>query len=620
MARSRTLNKYKDDKGGNILKVLRTLLPYVLQYRARVGAALALMVIAKLAAVTVPWLLKQIVDTLSANPPLTLPVLLLIAYALVRFSTTLFSELRDALFARVSHCVIRSIALRLFEHLHQLGSRFHLARHTGGVSRDIDRGTRAIGVLLGIALFNVMPTLVEIGMVITILLLGYHNGFALIVLSTLALYALYTLFMTERRTIYRRAKNQMDSRANTRAIDTLINFEAVKYFGNERYEARRYGRTMWAWCGAAIRDQTSLSKLNIGQSGVIALGVAASMLLAGRGVVDGSMTIGDLVLVNAYVIQICLPLNFLGFAYREIRDSVTDTERIFQLLDTEPEIRDRPGATELQVTRGEVRFEQVSFSYSPTRPILADVDFSIAPGQTVAVVGGSGAGKSTLARLIFRFYDVSAGRILIDGQDIRDVTLRSLRAAIGIVPQDTVLFNDTIGRNIAYGRMGATRAEIVAAAKAAQIHDFIESLPDKYATLVGERGLKVSGGERQRISIARAILKNPPILIFDEATSALDSAVERAIQDQLEMISRNRTTLVVAHRLSTVVGADCILVMERGRVVESGTHAELLRRGGAYTRLWELQQQRKTLEQIAAVEETPGIRWRAPDNGGGPTE
>ena len=608
-----------DGKAVSLLQVLRTLLPYVLQYRRRVGAALALMVIAKLAAVTVPWLLKQIVDTLSTPSPLTLPALLLIVYALVRFSTTLFSELRDALFARVSHGVIRSIALRLFEHLHSLGSRFHLARHTGGVSRDIDRGTRAIGVLLGIALFNVLPTLVEISLVITILLIGYDNRFSLVVLTTLILYAGYTLLMTERRTIYRRAKNLMDSRANTRAIDTLINFEAVKYFGNERYEARRYGRTLLAWRGAAIRDQTSLSMLNIGQSAIIALGVAASMLLAGQGVVDGSMTIGDLVLVNAYVIQICLPLNFLGFAYREIRDSVTDTERIFQLLDTEPEIRDRPDAADLRVTRGEVRFEHVGFSYSPSRPILSDVDFAIAPGATVAVVGGSGAGKSTLARLLFRFYDVSEGRILIDGQDVRDVTQRSLRAAIGIVPQDTVLFNDSIGRNIAYGRMGATRAEIIAAAKAAQIHDFIESLPEGYGTLVGERGLKLSGGERQRISIARAILKDPPILIFDEATSALDSAVERAIQDQLELIARDRTTLVVAHRLSTVVDADCILVMERGRVVESGTHAELLRRGGAYTRLWELQQQRRTLEQISNAEETPGIRWRTTDDGNGST-
>ncbi|HEY9199231.1 MAG TPA: ABC transporter ATP-binding protein/permease [Gammaproteobacteria bacterium] len=617
MARVRNHDNEADARSGSLIQVLRTLLPYVLQYRTRVGAALALMVIAKLAAVTVPWLLKVIIDTLSTTPPLALPAFLLIMYALVRFSTTLFSELRDALFARVTYCVIRSIALRLFEHLHRLGSRFHLSRQTGGVSRDIDRGTRAIGVLLGIALFNVLPTLVEIILVMSILLLGYDDRFSLIVLATLALYTSYTLFMTERRTLYRRAKNQMDSRANTRAIDTLINFEAVKYFGNERYEARRYGRTMQAWCGAAIRDQTSLSQLNIGQSGVIAVGVAASMLLAGQGVVEGGMTIGDLVLVNAYVIQICLPLNFLGFAYREIRDSVTDTERIFQLLDEEPDIRDRPDAPELRITRGSVRFEHVSFSYSPTRPILTDVDFTIAPGETVAVVGGSGAGKSTLARLLFRFYDVSAGRILIDDQDIRSVTLRSLRGMIGIVPQDTVLFNDSIGRNIAYGRMGATRSEIVAAAKAAQIHEFIESLPDQYATLVGERGLKLSGGERQRISIARAILKNPPILIFDEATSALDSAVERAIQEQLETVARDRTTLIVAHRLSTVVDADCILVMERGRIVESGTHSELLERGGAYTRLWELQQQRKRLERIVTVQETPGIRWRASDDNGG---
>ena len=614
MARARTRDSIPDDKRGSLIQVLRTLMPYVLQYRTRVGAALALMVLAKLAAVTVPWLLKRVIDALSAASPLTLPVILLISYAIVRFSITLFSELRDALFARVAYSVIRSVALRLFEHLHRLGSRFHLSRQTGGVSRDIDRGTRAIGILLGIALFNVLPTLVEIGLVMTILLLGYDDRFSLVVLSTLTLYAGYTLLMTERRTLYRRAKNQMDSRANTRAIDTLINFEAVKYFGNERYEARRYGRTMLAWSGAAIRDQTSLSQLNIGQSAIIAFGVAAAMLLAGQGVVDGSMTIGDLVLVNAYVIQICLPLNFLGFAYREIRDAVTDTERIFQLLAEEPDIRDTPGAPDLQVKHGEVRFEHVSFSYSATRPILFDVDFVIAPGETVAVVGGSGAGKSTLARLLYRFYDVSEGRILIDGQDIRTVTQRSLRSALGIVPQDTVLFNDSIARNIAYGRMGATRAEIVAAAKAAQIHDFIESLPDQYATLVGERGLKLSGGERQRISIARAILKNPPILIFDEATSALDSAVERAIQEQLEMVSRDRTTLIVAHRLSTVVDADRILVMERGRIVESGTHAELLRRGGLYLRLWEMQQQRKTLERLSNTADEPGIRWRGTDD------
>ena len=614
MARARTRDSNSDDKRGSLIQVLRTLMPYVLQYRTRVGAALALMVLAKLAAVTVPWLLKRVIDALSAASPLTLPVILLISYAIVRFSITLFSELRDALFARVAYSVIRSVALRLFEHLHRLGSRFHLSRQTGGVSRDIDRGTRAIGILLGIALFNVLPTLVEIGLVMTILLLGYDDRFSLVVLSTLTLYAGYTLLMTERRTLYRRAKNQMDSRANTRAIDTLINFEAVKYFGNERYEARRYGRTMLAWSGAAIRDQTSLSQLNIGQSAIIAFGVAAAMLLAGQGVVEGSMTIGDLVLVNAYVIQICLPLNFLGFAYREIRDAVTDTERIFQLLAEQPEIRDTPGAAELQVKHGAVRFEHVSFSYSATRPILFDVDFTIAPGETVAVVGGSGAGKSTLARLLYRFYDVSEGRILIDGQDIRTVTQRSLRNALGIVPQDTVLFNDSIARNIAYGRMGATRAEIVAAAKAAQIHDFIESLPDQYATLVGERGLKLSGGERQRISIARAILKNPPILIFDEATSALDSAVERAIQEQLEMVSRDRTTLIVAHRLSTVVDADRILVMERGRVVESGTHTELLRRGGLYLRLWEMQQQRKTLERLSTTTDEPGIRWRGTDD------
>jgi len=577
--------------------VLRMLLPYLMEYPYRVAIAIVLLILAKLSNVAVPIALKHIVDALSQpQAALTLPVFLLIGYALLRFASGLFSELRDALFARVTQNTIRNIALRVFSHLHELSPRFHLMRRTGGLSRDMERGTRGIGFLLSLALFNVVPTLVEIAMVVAVLLFNYDLRYSLIIVATFALYATFTLHVTELRTVHRRAMNRMDSKANSRAIDSLINFEAVKFFGNEQYEARRYDRNMRVWAKAAVRNQTSLSFLNSGQSGIIALGVAAVMLCAGHGVVQGSMTIGDLVLVNAYVIQICLPLNFLGFVYREIRDALTDTEKLFALLKEKRDIEDRPGAPDLVVARGEIRFEHVNFGYEPDRQILHDVDFVVPAGSTVAVVGGSGAGKSTLARLLFRFYDVTGGRILIDGQDIRDVTQTSLRQAIGIVPQDTVLFNDTIARNIAYGRIGASRAEIVQAAKAAHIHDFLEALPDKYETLVGERGLKLSGGEKQRISIARAILKNPPILIFDEATSALDSRSENAIREEMRALSRNRTTLIIAHRLSTVVDADKILVMERGRIVEAGSHWELLARNGVYAQLWALQHERRREE------------------------
>lgn len=572
-------------------QVLRLLVPYLLEFRGRVIVALLLLILAKFAAVAVPLVLKQIVDALSRPDALiSLPVLMLIAYALLRFASTLFSELRDALFSQVNQYTIRNVALKVFRHLHALSPRFHLARQTGGISRDIERGTRGIGFLLGLALFNVMPTLVEIGLVLAVLLFNYDVWFSLIILTTFLFYGLFTIVATEWRMVHRRAMNKMDSKANTRAIDSLINFETVKYFANEDYEARRYNHSMRWWARAAVRNQKALSILNTGQSAIIALGVASVMLLAGQGVVQHSMTIGDLVLVNAYVIQICLPLNFLGFVYREIKDALTDTEKMFGLLNEEIDVTDDPNAQELLVTKGAIQFDAVSFSYQVARPILHSISFEIPAGKTLAVVGGSGAGKSTLSRLLFRFYDVTSGRILIDGCDIRDMTLKSLRKAVGIVPQDTVLFNDTIMRNIAYGKAGAGHAEIIAAAKAAHIHDFIESLPDKYDTVVGERGLKLSGGEKQRVSIARAMLKNPPILVFDEATSALDSKSENAIHEEMRAIAKNRTTLIIAHRLSTVIDADIILVLDKGHIAESGPHLELLARNGLYAQLWSLQQ------------------------------
>ncbi|MFP5350226.1 MAG: ABCB family ABC transporter ATP-binding protein/permease [Gammaproteobacteria bacterium] len=580
-----------DAQASHPWRVLRTLAPFLMAFRGRVLLALALLLLAKLAAVGVPVLLKQIIDALGQPATqLTLPIVLLVGYALLRFANSLFSELRDALFAKVSQSTIREVALTVFRHLHRLSPRFHLDRHTGALSRDIERGTRGIGFLLSVALFNVLPTLVEISLVVAILMYSYDASFSLILLVTFVAYAGFTLVVTDWRMVYRRAMNKMDSRANSRAIDSLINFETVKYFGNEAYEARRYDRNMHAWARAAVRNQTSLSLLNVGQSAIIAGGVAAVMLLAGNGVVQGGMTIGDLILINAYVIQICLPLNFLGFVYREIRDALTDTERMFALLNVPNEVPERSDAPALSITAGSIRFENVHFGYNPDRTVLRGISFEVPAGQTVAIVGSSGAGKSTLSRLLYRFYDVNDGRILVDGQDIRDVSQASLRAAIGIVPQDTVLFNDSIARNIAYGRLNARRGDIVAAAKAAGIHDFIQSLPQKYRTVVGERGLKLSGGEKQRVAIARAILKNPPIMIFDEATSALDVRSENAIQRELNQLSHRRTTLIIAHRLSTVVHADRILVLHRGEIVESGSHRQLLNQGGLYAQLWSLQQ------------------------------
>ncbi len=573
-------------------RVIRSLLPYLLEFKGRVALVLTLLVLAKLANVGVPLLLKEIVDALNKPQAMLLvPVFLVLGYGLLRLFSTLFGQLRDALFAKVTQRTIRRVALQVFAHLHSLSLRFHLDRQTGGVSRDIERGTRGISSLLTVLLFNILPTLLEIGLVMAILLVKYNAWFTIITLVTLVTYVIFTLFITEWRMIFRRTMNDMDSKANTRAIDSLLNYETVKYFGNEQYEARRYDEHMSKWESSAVQNLTSLAALNAGQSTIIAIGVTALMLLAADGVVKGEMTLGDLVLVNVFMLQLYIPMQFLGFVYREIKNSLVDIERMFRLLGENREIQDAPDAVPLQVRTAAVRFKQVSFSYEPERQILREVSFDIPAGHTVAVVGASGAGKSTLARLLFRFYDVDAGRILINGQDIRAVTQASLRAAIGIVPQDTVLFNDSIYYNIAYGRPDASREEVLQAAQSAHIHAFIESLPQGYDSMVGERGLKLSGGEKQRVAIARAILKRPAILIFDEATSALDSKSEKAIQDELRIVARDRTTLVIAHRLSTVVDAQQILVMDHGRIVERGTHRELLAQQGVYAQMWALQQQ-----------------------------
>ena len=579
------------------LATLKKLLPYVWEWRWRVGIALSFLVAAKLANIGVPLVLKQLVDALTLQPGdprvvLAVPVALLLAYGALRLSITLFIELREFLFYPVSARIARRVSLEAFEHLLALSLRFHLERQTGGVSRDIERGSRSIQSLLNYTIYNILPTLVEIALVIALLSAKFDGWFAAITFGALVLYIGFTVTVTEWRTHFRRAMNEQDSKANTRAVDALINYETVKYFSNEKFEQERYDDNLRSLERASIKSQTSLSLLNLGQSLIIATAVTLLVWRATLGVVAGTMTLGDLVLVNALMIQLYIPLNFLGVIYREIKQSMIDMEKMFKLLGQNREIADAPNAQPLLHHGGAVRFENVRFGYDPDRTILHDISFEIPAGKTVAVVGPSGSGKSTLARLLFRFYDVSGGRISIDGQDIRSVTQHSLRQSIGIVPQDTVLFNDTVEYNIAYGRTGASRAEVEAAAAAAHIHKFIASTPKGYDTMVGERGLKLSGGEKQRVAIARTLLKNPPLLIFDEATSALDSANERAIQAELQSAARNKTALVIAHRLSTVVDAHQILVMELGRILERGTHVELLALGGRYADMWALQQSR----------------------------
>ena len=580
-------------------RVIRDLLPYLLEYRFRVILALSCLIAAKFANLGIPILMKELIDSLdvktdSPQALLVVPVGIIVAYGLLRISASLFAELREALFARVTQNAVRKVALQVFEHLHSLALSFHLARQTGGVSRDIERGTRGIQSLISYSLYSILPTLIEFCLVLGYFAYSYDIWFAAITLVALVLYIVFTIVVTEWRTHYRRTMNDMDSKANQKAIDSLLNFETVKYFGNEAFEARRYDENLLRYQSAAVKSQKTLAFLNLGQQIIIAIGLMLILWRATLGVVNGTMTLGDLVLVNTLMIQLYIPLNFLGVIYREIKQSLTDMDRMFSLLNTDKEIADSPNAHPLHIENQghgpDVRFEHVSFHYDAKREILQDVSFNIPAGTITAVVGQSGAGKSTLARLLFRFYDVQSGKIVIDGQNIQEVTQASLRKAIGIVPQDTVLFNDTIGYNIAYGDPSASIEEVQEAARAAQIDGFIKRLPDGYDTQVGERGLKLSGGEKQRVAIARTLLKKPAMLIFDEATSALDSKTERAFQEELLSLAKNRTTLIIAHRLSTITHADQILVMDHGQIVERGTHLELLASKGRYAEMWQMQE------------------------------
>lgn len=575
--------------------VLKSMLPYFKEFPGRVALALVCLVLAKLAGVTLPWVIKYIVDALdSAHAKLiAVPLAMLLLYGLLRFAAIILGEVRDTIFGRVTERAMRRIGLKVFMHLHSLDLDFHLSRRTGGLSRDIERGTSGISFIMRFMLFNILPTIFEILLVAGILLFGYGFSYALIILVSVALYVTFSIVVTEWRTDFIRHMNEMDSKSNTRAIDSLLNYETVKYFANEDYEAAEYDRNLADWEAARMRSRLSLAALNTGQALVVATSITLMMILAARQVVSGAMTLGDLVLVNAYMMQLFVPLNFLGFVYREIKRALADVEHMFSLLDRTPKITDRPGAIDLNITGGHISFEDVSFSYRENRRIIDRVSFEVPPGKKVALVGPSGAGKSTISRLLFRFYDVDSGAIKIDGHDLRDVTQQSLRNCIGVVPQDTVLFNDTIRYNIAYGKPDATRDEIEKAARMAHLDGFVEQLPDGYDTRVGERGLKISGGEKQRIAIARMLLKQPSIMVFDEATSSLDSTAEQAILEALREIETNTTTLAIAHRLSTIIDADNIIVLRHGTVIEQGTHDELLELEGVYARMWELQQNKR---------------------------
>jgi ATP-binding cassette, subfamily B, heavy metal transporter len=576
-------------------KNIKKMLPVLWGYRYRILVALTCLLLAKFANVGIPLILKEIVDSLDQKSAIlmVLPVSLLAAYGLLRLSSSLFNELRDALFARVRYGVMRELAVKVLAHLHRLSLRFHLERQTGAISRDLDRGTRSLSTIMNFLVFNIVPTMAEFILVACILLLQYDVEFSLIVFGTVVIYIVFTVKITEWRIHYRFAMNELDSRANTQAVDSLLNYETVKYYGNESLDVERYDKTLHKWEDTAVNSFTSMTLLNFGQGSIIAVGVTLIMVFASQGVVNGELTLGDLVLINAFMLQLFIPLNTLGIVYRQIKHSLADMDLLVKLLDQAPEINDQPEAKELSLTEGKIEFRQVNFGYQSDRQILFDFNLVVESGQKVAIVGASGAGKSTLARLLYRFYDPQSGQILIDGQPIESIQQDSLRREIGIVPQDTVLFNDTLDFNLAYARAGASQEEIDQAARMAQIYDFIKGLPEQYNTVVGERGLKLSGGEKQRVAIARAILKETRILIFDEATSSLDSKTEQSIQATLENVAQDHTTIVIAHRLSTIVNADLIVVMEEGKIIEQGKHAELLGENGAYAQMWELQQQEK---------------------------